>query len=190
MTGVTSTLDHIEKTLADAYRKEIDQEENVWRSLPFFAAALALQLAALFQIIDRLPPKWSGGWWDTVVWSSIAALATLTAVGFLMASIFMARFRYIAPEPELLDYAEGLDLDELQAATPSPPGGRFSAVAKLKATLARQYAVATHHNRQINQRRALWRSVAGLATLVSVLAMLCLVTTVAWYYVPVAHRSN
>ncbi|HEY8288257.1 MAG TPA: hypothetical protein VIG49_03240, partial [Acetobacteraceae bacterium] len=43
---VASTLDHIEKTLADAYRKEIDQEENVWRSLPFFAATLALQLAA------------------------------------------------------------------------------------------------------------------------------------------------
>jgi hypothetical protein len=28
-------LDHLEKTFADAYRKEIDQEENVWRSLPF-----------------------------------------------------------------------------------------------------------------------------------------------------------
>jgi hypothetical protein len=49
-------LTHIEKTLADAYRKEIDQEENVWRSLPFFAATLALQLAAIFQVITRLPP--------------------------------------------------------------------------------------------------------------------------------------
>lgn len=42
-------LDHIGKTLADQYRKEIDQEENVWRSLPFFAATLALQVAALAQ---------------------------------------------------------------------------------------------------------------------------------------------
>nr|WP_294552513.1 hypothetical protein [uncultured Rhodopila sp.] len=49
-------LTHIEKTLAEAYRKEIDQEENVWRSLPFFAATLALQLAAIFQVIARLPP--------------------------------------------------------------------------------------------------------------------------------------
>jgi hypothetical protein len=51
---MASTLDHIEKTLADAYRKEIDQEENVWRSLPFFAATLALQLAAMFQSLTRI----------------------------------------------------------------------------------------------------------------------------------------
>jgi hypothetical protein len=43
-------LGHIEKFLADTYRKEIDQEENVWRSLPFFAATLALELAALFNL--------------------------------------------------------------------------------------------------------------------------------------------
>ncbi len=41
--------------MADAYRREIDAEENLWRTLPFFAATLALQLAALFQIIDKLP---------------------------------------------------------------------------------------------------------------------------------------
>jgi uncharacterized membrane protein YjjP (DUF1212 family) len=48
-------LSHIEKTLADSYRKEIDQEENVWRSLPFFAATIALELTALFQLLNRLP---------------------------------------------------------------------------------------------------------------------------------------
>ena len=42
-------------------------------------------------------------WWISIVWIAIAALATLTALGFLSASIFMARFRYIAPEPELLN---------------------------------------------------------------------------------------
>ncbi len=38
---VTSALDHIEKTLAAAYRREIEQGENVWRSLPVFAATIA-----------------------------------------------------------------------------------------------------------------------------------------------------
>lgn len=28
-------LDHVEKAFADSYRKEIDQEENIWRSLRF-----------------------------------------------------------------------------------------------------------------------------------------------------------
>jgi hypothetical protein len=50
-------LNYIERTLADSYRKEIDQEENVWRSLPFFAATLALQVATLFQVIDKLPER-------------------------------------------------------------------------------------------------------------------------------------
>ena len=48
-----AALAYIEKTLADSYRKEIDQEENVWRSLPFSAATLPLQLRASIQIIDK-----------------------------------------------------------------------------------------------------------------------------------------
>src|SRR5690348_11738539 len=151
---MVSTLDHIEKTLADAYRKEIDQEENVWRSLPFFAATLALQLAAMFQIVDRMPETWTGAWWDSIGCIVIAGLATLTALGFLSASVLPAKFRYIAPEPELLDYAEGLDLDEQQM-TAEGQEAPVDALATLKSALARQYAVATHHNRQINQRRAL-----------------------------------
>jgi hypothetical protein len=183
---VASTLDHMEKTLADAYRKEIDQEENIWRSLPFFAATPAWQLAALLQIFDRLPQAGKGAWWDSMGCTTIASLATLTALGFLAVSIFPARFRYLAPEPELLDYAARLDLDERQ--TIAMEGQEpFDALARLKQALAQQYAVATHHNRQIDQQRARWRSIAGVATLMSVLATLALVATVAAHYVPKLH---
>lgn len=44
---MASTLDHIEKTPADSYRREIEQEQNLWRSLPFFAATLVSELAAM-----------------------------------------------------------------------------------------------------------------------------------------------
>jgi hypothetical protein len=77
---MTSTLDHIEKTLAEAYRKEIDQQENVWRSLPFFAATLALELGAIFQITARLPARGTGAWWDAIGCIGIAALSTLAAL--------------------------------------------------------------------------------------------------------------
>jgi len=83
---MASTLDHVEKTLADAYRKEIEQEENVWRSLPFFAGTLALQLAAMFQAIDRLPQMGSAAWWDSLGWIGIASISTLTALIPLAAS--------------------------------------------------------------------------------------------------------
>lgn len=176
-------LAHIEKTLADSYRKEIDQEENIWRSLPFFAATLALQLAALFQLVERLPPF-------GIVLSAIALalLATsvacsVVALSFLAASIYPARFSYIAKETALLDYALDLIKDEqdpanLAQAEPMNP------LVVLKASLARQYAVATDHNRQINKRREKRRSIAGLATIVAVLSTLMLVATTFAYYIP------
>jgi hypothetical protein len=177
------TLDHIEKTLADAYRKEIDQEENIWRSLPFFAATLAFELTALFQMIDRLPPYGTGGWIDAVVWSILAFASALVALVCLSVSVFPARFRYIAPEPELLDYAEGLDQDELEGAL-DENGRKIAAIVVLKAALARQYASATHSNRQVNQGRGLWRSVAGVAIILAAIFTLALVATVLTHYHP------
>ena len=44
--------------------------------------------------------------------------------------------------------------------------------------LAEQYAIATDHNRQVNQRRMLFRSVAGFAVLVAILLMIALVPVV------------
>ncbi len=99
------------------------------------------------------------------------------AVAFLIASVAPAEFSYVADEPALLDHARGLDQDENE-------GVETDALAMLKGTLAEQYARATHHNRRINQRRALHRSAAGLATLASVLVTAFLVARLMFYYVP------
>jgi len=83
-----AALAYIEKTLADSYRKEIDQEENVWRSLPFFAATIALQLAALFQMIDKLPdPATQAGKWS-VFFLGLAGFLTVVSLCYLAASIY------------------------------------------------------------------------------------------------------
>lgn len=176
MADSSPTLDHIEKTLADAYRKEIDQEENVWRSLPFFAATLAFQLAALVQLLGHMPPAGTPGARIALLCALLAGVATASALAFLIRSVQPVRFRYIASEPDLLAYAEGLEQDQKD--------GGPEALPALKRTLARQYAEATQHNREINQMRVWRRSVAGLATLVSVLATLALVVTVAATYIP------
>lgn len=177
-------LAHIEKTLADSYRKEIDQEENVWRTLPFFAATLALQLAALFQLVERLPPF--GTWLGVMAYAclTLSGLATATALGFLAACIYPRKFQYLAPDPELLNYALGLIQDEkAHLARPGQTG--FSAIVTLKEALARQYAVGAQHNRRINKMRERLRSIAGLATVASVVLTLGLVVTTSLEYVPV-----
>ncbi len=179
---MASTLDHIEKTLADSYRKEIDQEENVWRSLPFFAATIAFQFATLAQVVLRLPGRGTGARWDAIAAIALLSVCIFCALAFLVLSILPARFSYVSEEPALLDYARGLDEDEAEAAQLGAPP--LDALAELKRTLADQYAVATLDNRRINQLRAWRRSIAGLATMASIGCTTFLVVRIMLYYLP------
>lgn len=169
-------LAHVEKTLADAYRREIDQEENVWRSLPFFTATLALEVTAIFQVLNRLPPleHWTGI--ASLLFLVLSGSFALVALILLAASVKPAEFIYVTMEVALLDYTEGLIRDE-QGLRDRSPQDQFSAVTTLKSSLARQYAEATVHNRQINRIRDRSRSIAGLLIIFSVLATLLLVAT-------------
>ena len=167
-------LAYIERTLADSYRKEIDQEENVWRSLPFFAATLALQLAALFQIIDKVPDPPTIIGWLSMASIGFAGALTLLSLCFLAASIYPQKFDYLAKEPALLQYARDLIQVE-QSQGSREPEDSVSALVTLKTEIARQYAQAADHNRQINDRRERRRSIAGLAALGSVLMTVFLV---------------
>jgi hypothetical protein len=175
-------IDHIEKTLADSYRKEIDQEENVWRSLPFFAAAIALELAALFQIFSKLP--------RTGTWALVAAEGLLVLIGLLLiaallllaACIAPVRFRYLSREPLLLRYTEDLIAFE-QVGDNQTTAYPARASGILKHELARQYSVATDHNRRINKRREFRRAIAGLCVVGSVFMILLLVAVCLGYHV-------
>jgi hypothetical protein len=176
-------LGHIEMTFADAYRREIDQEENVWRSLPFFAATLALELAALFQLITRLPPFETKAGWASLALLAMTGALMFAALCLLAACIAPARFRYVSREPLLLRYTDALIRAE-QAPENQGRDDRVDALAILKRELAHQFSVAADHNRRINKQRGLLRAVAGLAVVGSVLSVLLLVAVTFAYYIP------
>ena len=167
-------LAHVERVLADAYQRELDQEENVWRSLPFFTTTLAVEVTAVFQVVDRLPvpPRWQG--WLALLLLALSGLCSLAALLLLAASVKPSRFVYIAAESSLLGHAERL-IREGQDAPRHWGAGPPSAVVTLKTDLARQYAEATEHNRGVNKRRERSQSVAGLMIICSVLTTLLLV---------------
>ena len=167
-------IDYLEKLFGEAYRREIDQEENVWRSLPFFAATLALQLAGLAQIRDWVGG--AGGWpfWLSLSLLAAAALATLAALVFLAQSILPARFRYVASELELQSYLETVRATAVANGS-SAEDATQAAVLAARTVMIQQYALGASSNRLINQGRANRRTRAGLATLASVLAVLVLV---------------
>ena len=170
-------VEFLEKHFGDAYRKEVDQEENVWRSLPFFAATLALQLAGLAQIRDWVNA--SNGWLFFLAQALLAgaAIATLAALVFLAQPIWPADFRYVTSEPDLQDYVETVRATARHEGQ-SAEQAALRALAAARTVLVQQYAVSASGNRRINQRRANRRTRAGLATLGSVLAVLVLVALV------------
>ena len=173
-------LDHLEKTFADAYRKEIDQEENIWRSLPFFAATLALQLSAVGQIREWVAATTGPMLLLATCLLGVAAAATMAALFFLALSVWPADFRRVAREPAFRDYADQVR----KAVEESAPAGKSAqdiadeALVTIKAALAEQYSLAVDNNRIVNERRARWRTRAGLSTLASVFTALVLVALV------------
>jgi hypothetical protein len=176
-------LTHIEKTLAEAYRKEIDQEENVWRSLPFFAATLALQLAAIFQVITRLPAIGTLAGRASAVTMGLTGVLMAVALVLLATSIAPRKTRYIAGEKGMLLFAESLMQAE-QDESSTGSGITPDAVSSLKRDLSEQYAVATEYNRRIRRRRDTLRAYAGLCVLASVMTTLFLVTAASAHYFP------
>jgi hypothetical protein len=175
-------LGHVEKTLADSYRKEIDQEENVWRSLPFFAATIALELTALFQLLARLPTTGARALISHALLILTGVLLAF-ALALLAACIAPVKFRYLSREPLLLRFTDEL-IEAEQASKAQSQTVPLDALALLKRELAHQYSVATDHNRRINKRRELLRAFAGLCVVGSVLTILLLVTVAFAYYVP------
>jgi hypothetical protein len=75
----------------DFYRQEVSAEEDVHRTLPFFATALGLMIAALNYTASQLPP-WTALTRACGVWAGVASLAHLVGCGwaFLLTSALLA----------------------------------------------------------------------------------------------------
>jgi hypothetical protein len=166
--------DHLERLFAEQYGREFENEENVWRSLPFFSATLAVQVAVVVQVAPLVPAVQGRLAWLVVV--ALVALNAVLACGvlyFLERSIRSAELSYLASEPELLAYV--VDLDGYFARH-GPPIDADSETPKaaLQRLLVEQYAAAAKTNRAINRERARIRRRAGSLLVASVLATLLL----------------
>lgn len=138
-------LDYLEKLFDDDCRKEIDQEENVWRTLPFFTATLALQLAGVAQVRN-----WVGGVPGALYWLSLtllgaAALATFAALLFLAESIWLGRCRYATREPDLKNYIKQVRAAEIAGGT-TDAEATLVAFSAARAVMVQQYTLGAAHN--------------------------------------------
>ncbi len=155
----------------DFYRQDVAAEEDVHRTLPFFATALGLIVAALNYVAGQLPPLspvvkacWpqpsTAPLANACAWPAIAAALLLAAEAVLAVCVLWQlaaatrkrRYQRVGPETSQLRRAQdlqayhvsmGLEADALDVAV----------AADLKQRLLADFAKVTAANRRVTQER-------------------------------------
>jgi hypothetical protein len=183
--------EHLEKVFSDAYKREIDQDESVWRTLPFFATSLTLYAALLGYIGGKLPEISLNAFLLAGYLLMAASAAFLaTSLVWLWFSVHTRVYRQIPMETDVLAFSislrdfhsqMGLEGDTLDN----------KVVEEIQDFIAKQYAEATTHNRRVNEGRFRSRSYSirflmfGYVTL----GVLSLSVFAADKLLPIAHAT-
>jgi hypothetical protein len=150
--------EYLEKIVADGFRRELDQEVNVVRSLPFFATSLGVLVAFLGLAMPLLPPLAA----EPVAVAAYASLAVVVAslallLFFLFDSIRVKRFEYPSDELALRGYARRLTAYYAQCTVdghpPAPDVVAGAVLDDLRATVTGQLAEAARVSRRNNAER-------------------------------------
>lgn len=164
--------EYLEKLVAARHKEQLDQEENVWRSLPFFATSLGV-LVAFVGIVRPLIPAWS---WPLSPAAGILYVFLLLLVASLFGVLYFlavaAKQRRIteeAGEDELLAYASGI-VDFYDETPLTEEQAEQAMIEDLRSITIRQLAdiamVRRSHNEARHQARG--RAFFGL-----ILALVC-----------------
>jgi len=164
--------EYLEKIAAESYAREIDQEENVYRTLPFAAAVLAIIFAFMAAIRSDLPTGLNDRF-SILVWTMLILFWVVIAValGFLWAAIAAEPLLYLSPPSELREYMT--DLRDYYTRSGTPPNQiEPQVVEDMRALVIEQYAYGVTHNQRINARRLRARSRAFLSLIAALLVAL------------------
>jgi len=154
----SKTNEYLEKIFTDAFKRESDSDEAIWRSLPFFAAALGLAITIIGYTIERAP-AWS--WSPMIV--VIYVLLALMVVSFVWAFrwfwpvIKIRAYQYPPSATEISAYADALSVYHHDAET-APDQIDSSIVEDLRALMVTQLAEASTRNRENNDGKLEARS--------------------------------
>lgn len=145
--------EYLEKIVAKQYQREVDQEENVVRSLPFAAAALAV-ISTIMVVVRSYIPAGPSGPYPIVLWVLLVlfAISIAAALYFLWRAMAAKRLQYLSPADELASYVTSLH-DYYIALGLSPEQIEESVVHDSRVTMIEQYTIGTMHNQKVNEER-------------------------------------
>jgi len=171
----TPLQDFLEKYASDGFKRELDFDEAVWRSLPAFVTAIGLLAALLaYEFIHLATADWRNltnllGLGLTVC----GALSTLAALWHLRFAIKTRRHRYPADEQIVRVVALGR-LDELVKHGLTPEEAEAQALTETRKNYLDDIAAAASHNHGLNAAKlvartksARWLIIAAAFTLIA-----------------------
>jgi hypothetical protein len=169
--------EYLEKILSDAYKREIDQEENVVRSLPFVAATLAV-LFTIISLSRESIPKYTNSYYENFIYALLILLiaAVSLIIWYLLIAVRPRRFEYLMSEKDLKQYADDLRHYYSQIHTRASDIEQ-KLMVDLRQTMVDQYSVGAMNNRANNVSRARARARSFTSLVVALgLAFMLLVT--------------
>lgn len=172
-------------TFADLYRQEVEAEEDVHRTLPFFGTALGIVIASLAYAAGRLP-RWTDLPVDRArafLWPGLplpgmptnftpyafgAAVALLLfavveaacVLAWISRAVVMRKYKRIGPETNLRDRVAALN-DYYDEQGPPDATRDKKLVEDVRQMLLDSYLNATPFNRLVNQQRYKYRARAS-----------------------------
>lgn len=142
--------EYLESVFKDAFKRELEVDENVTRTLPFFAATLALVVTLYGYASTKLPPLESRPLSLLLHLFLIVGAGGLAGVVFSLFQAVRAREYRIPPkETELIAWAEGLKTFYGEQGM-NPATADEKVAADLRARMIMEFAEGVEHNRAAN----------------------------------------
>jgi hypothetical protein len=171
--------EYLERIVAASYAREIDQEENIFRTLPFAATALAIIFAFMVFIKGDVPSRLDG-FYSILIWLFLLLFWMVIAFSlvFLWLAVLAKPLRYLSSPNELYRYV--MDLRNYYTASGNPIDQIEQRVIEDTQTLMiEQYTLGAVHNQRINEKRLRARTRAFQSLIVALI--LALATALSYW---------
>jgi hypothetical protein len=160
------TSEFLVSLAGESFKREVDLDESVWRSLPFFAAAFGLAITLLGYVATAISiPNLRFGVVVADIAFGLSLVAFAWAFRWFWTVVKPMEYQYPPRDLDLLNYAEALKIFHEQSGL---SGDNLDAMVadEMRLFMAKQLAAATGKNRGNNAIKVLARSQAILFLMV------------------------
>ena len=161
-TGATQAF--LEGYVRQRFLRELDDEETVIRSLPFYATGTGATFAAIAVAAPQLRQAAPGYALPIAAAFALDVALVVVSIACLLAALVRRGVLDVAPEAELLRSAGQVAQDTREQFADATPQELESIIlARVRGSLVAQMIVATARNREANRERKTWRNRAFVA---------------------------